>query len=81
MAAVDLREKPSKVKIFFDKYKFSFLGLLDTSGNVGARFGIRSIPTTFFLDRKGRIIGSAVGARQWDSQKSVNMFRYLIKNH
>ncbi|MBW2028061.1 MAG: hypothetical protein JRJ31_03185, partial [Deltaproteobacteria bacterium] len=32
----------------------------------------------FFQDHKLRVIGMAVGAREWDSRHSLRMFEYLL---
>jgi hypothetical protein len=53
---------------------------LDSSGEVGTWFDVNAFPTTFVLDKHGRIIGRALGPREWDSQASVAMFDYLIDN-
>ena len=78
MVAVDLMEPASKVEAFFQEFKLTFMALLDTNGEVGSLFGIRSIPTTLILDKNGMIIGIAVGPRDWDSKKSIALFEYLI---
>ena len=68
--AVDLMEPASKVEAFFQEFKLTFMALLDSNGEVGSLFGIRSIPTTLILDKNGMIIGIAVGPRDWDSDRS-----------
>ena len=77
MLAVNLQESASKIRQFFKEYKLTFLALLDTTGDVGAAFGIRSIPMTFILDKNGRIIGKILGPREWESKKSIALFDYL----
>ena len=78
MVAVDLMEPASKVEDFFKELKLTFMALLDSNGEVGTLFGIRSIPTTLILDKKGMIIGVAVGPRDWAGKKSIALFEYLI---
>ena len=78
MLAVDLQDPVSVVKQYFKKNKLTFTSLLDADGQVSGLFGVRSIPTTFILDKEGRIIGGAVGAREWNSQESVALFEHLI---
>ena len=80
MVAINSQETDAQVKSFFDKYKLSFTGLLDSSGEVGTGFDVNALPTTFVLDKEGRIIGRALGPRDWDSQASVALFDYLIDN-
>ncbi|MBW1999684.1 MAG: TlpA family protein disulfide reductase [Deltaproteobacteria bacterium] len=78
MLAVDLQEPVTRVRKFFRDHKLTFTALLDEDGKVAQMFGIRNIPTTFILDREHRVIGMAVGARQWDNRHSLRMFEYLL---
>lgn len=77
MVAINLQESASRVKQFFKEHKLTFTTLLDTTGDVGAGLGIYSIPTTFILDKSGRIIGKALGPREWEGKKSIALFEYL----
>jgi thiol-disulfide isomerase/thioredoxin len=81
MVTINLQESADRVKNFFKEYKLSFTALLDTAGEVGAMFGLYQIPTTYILDKEGRIIGKAVGPREWDSKKSISLFEYLIDRY
>lgn len=78
MIAINLQEPASRVKAFNKKYKLSFTSLLDSSGKVGLSFGVRSIPVTYILDKKGGMIGKALGARDWDNEKSIALFEHLM---
>ena len=78
MVTVNLRESASKVKAFFKKFKLTFTALLDSTGEVGASFGIRAIPTTYILDKTGRIIGRVNGPREWDSKAAIALFENLM---
>ena len=80
MVTINLQESASRVKGFFKGLKLSFTALLDTTGEVGAAFGIRAIPTTYILDKTGRIIGQANGPREWDSKEAIALFENLIDN-
>jgi peroxiredoxin len=78
LVAVSLRESAAKVKDFFRKRNLTFTALLDPEGEVSEQFAIRSIPTSFILDTRGRIIGQVAGPRDWDSEKAVVLFEYLM---
>ena len=80
MVTINLQESASQVKGFFQEFKLSFTALLDTTGEVGASFGIRAIPTTYILDKTGRIIGQVNGPRAWDSKAAMALFENLIDN-
>lgn len=77
MAAVGLKESADRVKKFLNGKKLSFTALLDPKGDLGKQFAIASIPTTLILDKKGEIIGRALGPRDWASRKSVRLFKRL----
>lgn len=79
LVAVNLRESGRQVEAFFKKYDLSFTSLLDKKGDVGLRFGIRSIPTSFILDKRGGLIGKAMGSRRWDGPDAVALFDLLAK--
>ena len=81
MVAINLQESAARVKQFYEEYKLTFTTLLDITGDLGAALGIRSIPTTFILDKDGRIIGKALGPREWESKKSIALFEYLTKSY
>lgn len=78
MVGINLQEPASLVRAFFKKFKLTFISLLDSDGAVGRTFAIRSIPTTLILDKEGRIMGAALGARKWDSRKAIALFDHLI---
>ena len=77
MLAINLQESASTVMEFFKEYKLTFTTLLDLTGDVGAGLGIRGIPTTFILDKNGRLIGKVLGPREWDGRNSLALFEYL----
>jgi thiol-disulfide isomerase/thioredoxin len=81
MLAINLQESASRVKQFYKEYKLTFTTLLDITGDVGAGLGIRSIPTTFILDKNGRMIGRALGPREWEGKKSIALFEYLTDSY
>jgi cytochrome c biogenesis protein CcmG, thiol:disulfide interchange protein DsbE len=62
IVGISLDEKGwSVVKPFVEKSKITYPVVLD-NGDVAAKYGdIRSIPTTFFIDKKGKIVDSHVG--------------------
>jgi peroxiredoxin len=81
MVAVNLKESAETVKKFFEKYGLTFIALLDSTGDVGTLMGIRAIPTTLIIGKKGKILGMVMGPRKWDSGKSVALFEHLINNN
>lgn len=81
MVAINLQESAERVKQFYKEHQLTFTTLLDITGDVGAALGINAIPTTFILDKNGRIIGKALGPREWEGKKSIALFEYLTDSY
>ncbi len=77
MVTVNIKEPASQVNNFFEKYNLTFTALLDITGEASTEFGVRAIPTTFILDKRGHILGRIAGPRKWDSKKSLTLFEQL----
>jgi len=59
--AVNGQESESTVRPFIESNSFTFPVLLDLDGAVGRQYMARSFPTTFVIDRNGRIQHVKVG--------------------
>lgn len=78
--AINLREEANEVKAFFREHRFSFTALLDQDGDTFARYEAWSLPTTFLVDKNGRLLGKAVGYRDWESDQAIQIFRKLLND-
>ena len=78
MVTINLKEPPERVKIFFETYKLTFVGLLDADGRITSKLAIRALPTTLIIDKNGKILGMALGSRPWNGKKSIALFEHLI---
>jgi len=53
-------DNPNKLKNFADKYKIDYT-ILQGTQQIAKDYGVRGIPTTYILDKKGRVIQRFVG--------------------
>ena len=60
--AVDIGESSATVSEFVEKYALSFMVLLDIDQEVALKYNVRNIPTTFFIDKSGKIQDMKIGA-------------------
>ena len=67
--AVNCMENRADVVSFLTNNKLSFPAVLDTGGDVSRSYGIQAIPTTFIIDREGKITIRLVGSINWDTPK------------
>lgn len=79
MLALDMQESEKLVKAFISEFNLSFPSLLDREGDISFLYGVRGLPTTYIIDREGKIIGKAVGPRDWASQDALQLFQSLLK--
>jgi peroxiredoxin len=78
MVAIGLKESAQQIRSFFEEKKLTFTSLVDPEGKVAKQFRIASIPTTLIVNKKGIVIGAALGPRPWDKKMSIRMFKYLV---
>ena len=67
--AVNSGENTPEVLAFMKDNKLSFPTVLDMDGKVTMTYGVQAIPTSFIINREGRIIARKVGSIDWDSPK------------
>jgi len=70
-------EKP--VQEFINKHRYTFPVLLDPKCETLDLFEVKGIPTTFLIDKKGKMIGKAIGPRDWKSPEVVSLLNLLIE--
>jgi cytochrome c biogenesis protein CcmG, thiol:disulfide interchange protein DsbE len=63
---------------FMQAYHLRFPILLDPENTVGERLRLAGLPTTYLLDRRGRISGFEVGARNWNSPAVRRLITQLL---
>ncbi len=75
--SVDYEEK-KKVKEYIDKHHYTFPVLIDSKCLTLDLYGVKGIPTTILIDKKGRMVGSAVGPRDWKHPEIISILNQLI---
>jgi len=51
---------------------------LDPRSAVGRAFGVDGLPTSFLIDRRGRVVGRVEGEAEWDSPKMLAVIEPLL---
>jgi peroxiredoxin len=80
LLAVDMAEDEETVFgfTFATGVEITFPVLLDHDGAVIESWPVIGMPTSFLIDRKGRIVYRAVGGREWDDPALVAKIRALL---
>jgi peroxiredoxin len=58
---IDVREDRARVSSFVEELGLTFPILLDSEGHVTQRYQVRGLPTSYFVDAEGVIVGTRVG--------------------
>jgi peroxiredoxin len=72
------RQGEAVVAPFLRQYGLSFTALLDSAGEVTRLYGVSSLPTTYLLDRQGRLVTVATGGSLWADTESQALITSLL---
>jgi thiol-disulfide isomerase/thioredoxin len=75
---VNLREGPARIDAFSRDTGVRFPIVRDTDGAVARRWGARIFPSSYLIDRSGRIRYLLVGEADWTSPAPVATIRALL---
>jgi cytochrome c biogenesis protein CcmG, thiol:disulfide interchange protein DsbE len=57
---IDYNDARSDARRFLEHHGVTYTTLLDRSASIGDRYGLSGVPETYFVDRKGRIVGEHI---------------------
>ena len=76
---VSFREDPALVRRTVKERGYVAPVLLDGSGDVTGRvYGVWGPPTSYLVDRRGRLIARLVGARDWSSPAARRLLEVAL---
>jgi len=78
MLAVNIRENTDTVRQFIQRNNYNFPIMLDLDGRVNANYGVISIPTTFIINKEGRMVGRVIGSIYWDTPQIFAVMDHLL---
>ena len=67
LVAVSLDTDSKLVAPFVHEQKLTFPIALDPKAEVANKYGVRALPSSFVVDRKGTMAALALGPRTWDN--------------
>ncbi|HSW63388.1 MAG TPA: TlpA disulfide reductase family protein [Dissulfurispiraceae bacterium] len=66
LLSVLIRDDAERAKAYMRDKKFTFPVLADTKA-VGTQYGLRGVPETFLIDKKGIVRDKVIGPNLWDT--------------
>ena len=71
---------PEPTRKFIEKHRYCFPVLLDPAGKTLDLFEINEIPATLIIDKKGRMIGRAIGPRNWSRPEVFSLIDQMLQD-
>ena len=68
----------STVQRYVAKHRFTMPILVDTDMTIARQFGARGVPTTFIVDRQGRVVASGHGRIDFDAPSFRTYIQALL---
>lgn len=68
----------SVVKPFVQELGLTFPILFSPDGSIQRIYMVNALPSSFIIDKTGRIVARVTGARDWFGSETVETFEYLI---
>jgi len=81
IVGVNAREGTDVARRYASELRLTFPIALDPRGDVGARYGVIGLPTTFLIGRDGRAAALAIGPRPWDGAAAHAIVEALLSDH
>lgn len=79
IVAVNIQEDPETVRSFMQEHGYDFPVLLDRTGRIAGRYGVRGIPTSYVVDPDGRLMAMLTGPYEWNDEGITRAFERLSR--
>ncbi len=71
-------QQPKAIRAFLNMLNVDFPVLMDDTREVSVAYKARALPLTVLIGKEGRLLGKAMGPREWDSPASIALIKHLI---
>lgn len=76
---VNLDKDRKQARAFLRRYRANFPVVYDPRGRIAIRYGVKAMPSSYLIDRRGRIVKVHWGFRESDTAKLEARIRRLLK--
>ncbi len=75
---INVGQHPKIVKKYMEAKKITFPVLCDTDGSVEKQYRVGAHPTHILIDKQGKMMGKALGARNWMNSENRHLIQSLL---
>lgn len=76
---INLDKDKKELRRFLREFRINFPVALDPQGKIARRYGVKAMPSSYLIDRKGRIRYVHLGFLQKDKKKTEDRIKKLLK--
>jgi peroxiredoxin len=76
--AVSIKEDPATVGAWTRKVNLPFPVFLDEDASAARAWRVTVTPTVFLIDKRGRVVGKAIGNKPWSSPAGRALLAALL---
>ena len=80
LVAVSLDADPAVVAPYVNASRLTFPIALDPKAEIGNKYGVRALPSSFVIGRDGTMVALALGPRAWDNDASHSLVEALASD-
>jgi peroxiredoxin len=73
------RQGAQAAKPYVENLQLTFPVLVDRTNDVGRRYGVRGLPSTYLIDPDGQLLGAVVGARDWHRAEAKALIAGILR--
>ena len=77
IVAIDAGEQRAQVASFIEKNKYTFPIYLDESNALSSIFAARGIPSTYLVNKEGKVIAARIGAMEYDQAELIKLLKEM----
>ena len=74
------RLSPQALQEFVTEHDIRYPILLDMRHEAAQMYSVRGTPTTYLINRQGKVIGGTVGPKEWMSDAARGVMRQLLSS-
>ena len=74
-----IKDKEKDLEKYKSKFNISSPLVIDDRAQVANAYGVWAHPTTFFINRGGRIVGRTFGGKDWTSESMRKLIQHLLE--
>jgi len=79
LLGVSSGEQPAELDAFLKLVRVDFTILLDSDNTVARRWKVYGLPTSFLIDKQGKVRYALTGPAEWDEKEALTLIENMLR--